>query len=374
MVHRRWCVIAGCLVSVMVLSVIGAEQSLDFEWDANLHILPDVSMDYVEFEIDYTYGDWQFMTDLKYSDMQFVDLSFQIDGTIGPYDFDGGLVFDPLLAEGYDASYFEVKASPWLSTNVSFKAQHYAEWTSNSLTGSYLLSTLKGIYKFSKTTSLSTTIKLENFRGAGTAFKDVSVALNGLGLRFMCDESLFGATLSMSSDGFESVSLSGKDIVAIPNFMEFDFAITYGVDYKSVSLKPSLVLPSIFGCLEIYQQLLIDPDHPLSITGFAIYGVKASINIGECTGIQFGTAFGPRSIPGGLKNDEFEYIKAKFCGPGCCGSPTTGGFDVYFKPVGVPLGISRVVATAVVPVTAGFSVTMMFESPGTLDIGWELAF
>ena len=48
MVHRKY-VVAGCLV--MLLGVIGVGQSLNFEWDANLHILPDVAMDYVELPI-----------------------------------------------------------------------------------------------------------------------------------------------------------------------------------------------------------------------------------------------------------------------------------------------------------------------------------
>lgn len=374
MVHRRWCVAVWFLV--MLLGVVGVGQNLSFEWDANLHILPDVEMDYIEFEIDYTYQNWQFMTDIKYFDMQFIDLSFQVDGSYGPLDFDGGVVFDPLFGEGYDGSYFEVKTSNGFSSNfdLAFKVENYAEWTLNSQTGSYTLSTIKGGYDFYDPISLSSTLRFHNFRCGGSNFKDVTIAVTGFGFGFICDQALFGIALSLNCEGFDSISVSGKDIVAIADFMEFDISFTYGLDYKSFTLTPELILTTFCGNVELYQRMITDPNHPLRILGVSVYGIKCVVYIGTCTKVEFGTAFGASSIPGGLEDDEFEYIKASFCRPGCCGAKITGGFGVYFKPVAVPIGISRVTAYAEIPVSVGFSMMISFESPGTLDIGWELSF
>jgi len=377
----KWAVVGGCLFLAVVLGVIGLGQELELEWETNLHVLPDLVMDYTEFELTYSFSDWQLMTNLKYytqtpsTTVYFMDLSFQVDGVVGPLDVDGGLVFDPLLGQGYEASYLEVKTSPWLNLDLAFKAQHYADKLCNSQTGPYVLYSFRSSYKFTRTMSLSTQLRFDecNCGSMGTTWKDFSIAVNNIGP--FC-YGLYDVKLITNCDsGFESITVSGDKLYLFDSdLVTFDFDLKFSVDEKSLTVKPKLKSPYALGCLTVYQAIISDPDNPMSMTGYAFYGLKASVALGECTKVEYATALTPGKVPGSFKNDEFEYFKAQFCAPGCCGKKLKGTFSAFFKPNTAPIGLSRVVATAEIPISPSFSLKIMFESPGTFDIGWKLEF
>ena len=377
---RRFCVIAGVLL-VVVLRLGGVAQELELEWEFDLHVLPELYMDTTEFELTYTFFDWEFFANLKYYTRKppagmndyFMDLSFQVDGWLGPVDLDAGLVFDPLLGEGYESSYLEAKTSPWVQLDLSFKATHYAEKLYGSGdVSSYLIVNGAAEYEFPSGMSLGVDVNFDQWGCAGEAlgWKDVSISLRDMGP--FCG--FYDAVVTLDCEGgFDALRLTGDDLVFFGSgLVVFNFDLEFTPTSKSFTLGPELKSPLVVGCVTIYQAFVVDPDDV--VDGVAFYGAKFSCAFGECTKVDLGVAFDPSKVPGGFEGEEYEYFKAEFCAPGCCGKKLKGTFAAYFQESSTPIGLSRVVVTAEVPLTPTFSLLFEFESPGTLDIGWTLTF
>lgn len=376
---RRLCIIAGVLL-VLALRLGGVAQELGLEWEFDLHVLPELYMDTTEFELTYTFSGWEIIANLKYYTREppagendyFMDLSFQVDGGLGPIDLDAGLVFDPLLGEGYEASYLEAKTSPWVNLDLSFKATHYAEKLLGSEVSTYLIAKSAVVYEFPSGMSLAVEVNFDQWgcTGEGLGWKDASFSLRDMGP--FCG--FYDAKVTLDCEGgFGALGLTGNDLVLFGSgLVVFDFELEFTTTSKSFTLSPSLKSPLIVGCLTIYQSLVMGPD--VTVDAIEIYGARLSCAFGECTKIDLGFAFDPSKVPGGFEGEEFEYFKAEFCAPGCCGKNLKGTFAAYFQESSSPIGLSRVVVTAEVPLTPTFSVLFGFESPGTLDIGWTLTF
>ena len=355
------------LVLILLVGVIVSAQSLTLKWKTNLHILPTLAMDYTSFEVVYSFAEWKITTDFKYRDMEFIDLSFQVQGKLGPVDIDAGMVFDP-LEDGYESAHFSAKLTSLPQLDLSFRVQHYADWTCDSQTSSYMLYTLASRLRIGPVASISAKLRFDEFC-TGITFKDVSISIDDGG--FLCG-TLYDAELSFTKTGFGYFDFSVDNVFTAYSWLSFDFAVQFGLDYKEVSIESDVASLDFCGAFSLYLDVPIDPD--TGMVSLAVYGLKMSLTLSECNKVEIVTALVPGKVPGSFKEDEIQYIKCAFCAPGCCGPQMKGGFQVFFKEEGIPLGISRVVAKAEIPITSSFTVDFLFESPGTLDVGWTLTF
>ncbi|MCS7241018.1 MAG: hypothetical protein NZ651_07235, partial [Candidatus Bipolaricaulota bacterium] len=145
-----------------------------------------------------------------------------------------------------------------------------------------------------------------------------------------------------------------------------DFAIKFTVQGKEISIRPKWVGVGNL-CVQVYGDIHMDG---ASITGIEVYGYKIRCELAPCHFVEFLTVLSPEvvdeveEIIGDIfENDEMEYTRFGFCGPGCCGSTYTVDATVFFKPGTSLFGFSRVVVNMEVPLLANFSFTSSFTLP-----------
>jgi len=95
--------------------------------------------------------------------------------------------------------------------------------------------------------------------------------------------------------------------------------------------------------------------------------------------MEFLTGFDPAHVPGGFQGDEFEYWKAGFCTPACCGDYYTVEMTAYFSHSSVSLfDLSRLKLGLSYPLFSGFTVDVDLElaviGDPTLNVGWQWEF
>lgn len=208
----------------------------------------------------------------------------------------------------------------------------------------------------------------------GLTFTYLKLGLEGVPL---CCGVTLDLAFSFTKEGFESLTATAKSIPLCCG-ISFDTEVEFTTTTKRVSLKPKWA--GIEGCFTVYGDAMFANN---VWQGIEVYGFKVRCDLGDCTYAEFLTAFNVAKVEEILEedvfqNDEFEYVKLGFCGPGCCGSKWTLDVGLFFKPSGSLFGLSRVLLEAAIPVMANLSVelglTGVVGGQAGLTVGWTFTF
>ncbi len=177
--------------------------------------------------------------------------------------------------------------------------------------------------------------------------------------------------------GFDSLIATAKGIPLCCG-ISFDAEVGFTTTAKTASLKPKWA--GIEGCFTVYGDAIFVSN---AWQGIEIYGFKVRCDFGGCTYAEFLTALNVAKVEEILKedifqNDEFEYMKLGFCGPGCCGGNWTLDLSLFFQPSGSLFGLSRILLDAAIPVIANLQVNLglalLAGELVDLAAGWTLTF
>ncbi|RLB22192.1 MAG: hypothetical protein DRG71_07375, partial [Deltaproteobacteria bacterium] len=118
----------------------------------------------------------------------------------------------------------------------------------------------------------------------------------------------------------------------------------------------------------------------LYLNGLRVDGWKIRCDLAECNYIEIVSFLSPDKAPdygykGVFEEDEFEYAKFGFCGPGCCGGNYKVDVAIYFDNGGGLFGVSRLGANLEIPVMSNFTARASFSTmEPVLGFGWTFKF
>lgn len=330
-----------------------------------LHILPAVGLEMSRLNLMLTFGQepdtWQLIFGLLFRDAGFAGLSVSSRGNIGDVRIGAGLSFDPLVPI-YRAAYFCANIR---GEQLSFtgRVQHFGGGPLQPSRMCYI-GNLAG-------NSFSVIAKFED-NDTGIAFKEVMVRAKYV----IWDES----TLLLTNSGFQYVEFKTQQCLLFN--IPFDVSARFTVEETRLTLTPRWSSVGK-GCVTAYGNVVWADN---AVAGLELYGLKLRYDLSErCPKarvsspyVEFVTAWEPRKLAwAGFRNNEFEYLKLGFCGPGCCELGYSVELAMYFGESETLFGISRVLVKAFVPIMDVVTLAVEFgvdaASGGTtLDVGWEL--
>lgn len=432
------------LAILMVCGLFGFAGMAQFsgEWSTTLNVLPSLGLEESTLTLKYTFNGWT-LTSISTFDPTFSKQHFKLDGTIGPSTVKGEMVFDPAETdEMYDASF--------LGAKVDFAGVSFTMGTVHLMPGeSY--SVAKGWLRPQKTT-ITNALDVPIFRYGliaelapvtinvqlvdectGAEFLDATLIFDDLSL--CCGITYDFELYFTKANGFEYAEFSFSDLFSLCCGISFDASVKFGVDYKTVSLTPSIDLGA--ECLDLGLDVGWSD---FTVTDIKIDYIGISCEYGDCLSFEAGTAFlreysmvveyvdpkgnvvqtasvtlFTRTAPSGwglkdgihfvyVNNEiddaiwwmEYEYAKFSFCGPGCCGGEYTVDVSLYWAAFydiwenGAPqvppvqvfptlFGLSRVVGSFKVPVMDNLTITMdithwLLTGITEFDVGWTFTF
>lgn len=337
-----------------------------------LALLPTIALDtsHIEIRPRFLFGTapWDLRFVAAFASEEWRDAQLHFTGSWEKIRFGGGVLLNP-VGPAYRAAY--VMASGSLGDlRLGLRVTHYP--LSGSPPAPYLLYILT-----LSTPDLSVTLRGEEREGL--TFKDASVNLFGMPL--CCGIEAQG-TLSFTKEGFSYVRVVLVQLPFLCCGLTLDAAVTFTVDGKAVDFSPRWD-PLCDACLTVYGDVLWDRDAS-RWDGLALYGYKIRCCFGSpcCPAgaggyVEFLTAFDPGRVPGGFQEEEFEYAKVGFCGPGCCGGGYSFEATAYFSPTGGLFGFSRFKIGGGIPLFGGWMLTPALEIAdlgASLSLGWQVCF
>lgn len=177
--------------------------------------------------------------------------------------------------------------------------------------------------------------------------------------------------------GFDTLVVTLKEMPLCCG-ISLDTEVEFTTTAKTVNLRPKWA--GITGCFTVYGNARLSNN---TWQGIELYGVKLRCDLGDCAYAEFLTALDPDKVEEILGEDifagaEFEYLKLKFCGAGCCGGTWTFEAGLFFQPSGSLFGLSRVLMDVVIPVMANLEVNAGLVAPvggpAGLSVGWTFTF
>jgi len=203
--------------------------------------------------------------------------------------------------------------------------------------------------------------------------------LNLASLPFCCGLSL-DATFKVTKDGFDSLIFKVSDLVRLCCWISIDAQITLTTTNKKVDLTGKW--GGLKNCLTIYGDTIWDSG-TYSFRGIEIYGFKIGCEIAQCSSIELLTAFNPdkiEEVKDIFEPYEFEWLKLKICGLGCCQQYYDSTISVFFARKGALFGVHRFVLDLTAPVFPSLSVRTSLNVPTSrgsnvsLSFGWKFGF
>lgn len=342
-------------------------------WSGTLDILPAIVLGRQRLELRFdqlqSVGAWGGRAALTFSGSNWTNLQLSASGRLGEIQASTGLLFDP-SSPSYRSAFV---ALMWRGQGLTTGVRVNHRLTGASPQEPHLL------YSWMlRSGAVSLTMRLEE-RGEGITFRDLAAQM--LAIPVCCGIEARGF-LALSKSGFDYLRLSVRELFWLdwgPG-VSVDFDVRYTLSSKEVQVTPRL--GDLCGpCVTGYGDFSFD-------TGFELYGYKILCCLGEpCPPgsrmrtpyFEFVTAFEPNRVPGGFRGDEFEYVKAGFCGPACCGGAYELELIAYFAPTGSLFGLTRVGTSFALPIAEGsrLELDVMFDLLGdvtNLKVGWDLRF
>lgn len=397
------------LLSLILLSALGLAQ-FSGEWTTLIRVVPDVGLEKCELTLRYALDTtWTFTSVSKFDETGLIDQIFGFTGTFGPLSLTGGMSFNPTVTDTVQVFYPEACAEPPASYTLTAPAYKEA-WTKAVFTlaglelgaefhhwaypyhledidddgeleyywpccppqtESYTLITF-----FASLAPFSLKINIADCC-TGLSFSDALLSLTDVGL---CCGLSYDAELYFTKAGFGYFETALE--LSICCGISIEVATRFTIDHKQVRITPKW---NGMGqaCLIIYGDVVTGPGL-FDITGLEIYGYKLRCDFSSCSYVELMTAFDVEKLEDLLdenifEDNEFEYWKIAFCGPGCCGSTMYSvSLAVFFQEEGSLFGITRLQGDLSVPIMANFDLLISLSvsmSGGTeLAVGWNFRF
>ncbi|MCR4392252.1 MAG: hypothetical protein NUV94_05640 [Candidatus Acetothermia bacterium] len=374
-------------------------------WEIHLDLLPTPALDETTLTLVITIAGWSLISKSTSTAAGFSAQEFGLTGYLGPIGIAGGLAFNPLATgpvtvtfppncDPQSTSYTSYTLSPpeykwgWIEISASLigleftaKVEHWAypyypdyAWPCCEPTTPLDAAYMRYNLGFTGGPFYITT-RFEDCC-TGITFKDLSFGFTDAPL---CCGVTFSMKLYFSKLGFEYLLFTVKDIAPICCGIVFDASVKFTTTTKEVSLTPKF---TGFGqlCVQVYGDVLYDPED--ASWSLAIYGYKLRCEVGQCNSIEFMTALDVTAVEDILgdifEGDEYEYLRFRFCGPGCCGGNYSVDVSVYFQDGGTLFGISRALATMSIPLLSNLSFHSTLKLPAIgapeLGVGWTFSF
>ena len=322
-------------------------------WSQTIERVPDLSIETV-LTLTYTFGAFDVTSISKFTDDGFVSQKFEISGEFGPVSLSGYMEFDPSVP---------AYVKSWLEGTLDFAGI--------SLTGKVTHEPNEMHYYLTAEVD-PVTVKLSFVDYCtGIQFDNVLVSLDDFSL---CCGITYDASLYFTKEGFEYVKFAVDSLFDLCCGISFGAGVEFGLDYKKLSLDVNWA--GIEGCVTVYGDVQWEEELN-KVAGLDIYGWKIVCELAECTKLEILTALDPsyKEFEDIFEGDEFEYIKASFCGPGCCGGNWTFDSTIFFQPSGTLFGITRVKLNFTFPVMDNLTVKLGGEVPeNSFSFGWSLTF
>jgi len=402
--------IALVLTSLICLSAIGFAQ-FGGEWKVMLQVVPSVALETCTLTLKYAIdSSWTISSVSEFDVTGLIDQKFGLSGGFGPLSVTGGISFNPSIQDTVVVYYPDSCGAPqteqytliapaykeaWVKTAFSLAgaelALEFHHWAypyhmedinddgeleyywpcCPPQTQTYTLFTFSG-----KLPPLSLAINLADCC-TGISFRDATIALTDV---LLCCGLTYDAELYFTKAGFEYFETAIE--LGICCGLSLEVATRFTVDHKEVRVTPKW---NGMGqaCFVVYGNVLTGSTL-LDIKGLEIYGYKLRCDLSSCSYVELMHAFDVSKLESLLKNvklfedDEFEYWKLGFCGPGCCGGTYTFEVSIYFQPSGSLFGLTRILGNISAPIMANFDLLLSLSvsiSGGTeLAVGWSFRF
>ena len=322
-------------------------------WSQTIERVPDLSIETV-LTLTYSFGAFDVTSISKFTDDGFVSQKFKISGEFGPASLSGYMEFDPSVP---------TYVKSWLKGTLDFAGV--------SLTGKVTHKPNEMHYYLTAEVD-PVTVKLSFVDYCtGIEFDNVLVSLDDLSF---CCGITYDASLYFTKEGFEYVKFTVDSLFDLCCGISFGAGVEFGLDYKKLSLDVNWA--GIENCITVYGDVQWEEELN-KVAGLDIYGWKIVCELAECTKLEILTALDPtyKKFKNIFEGDEFEYIKASFCGPGCCGGSWNFDSTIFFQPSGTLFGITRVKLNFTFPVMDSLTVKLGGEVPeNSFSFGWSLTF
>ena len=416
---RAFAVVVGlCLLGVLGFAI----ESISGDWSFTFRALgTTVGARSSVLNLKTTINGWEITSKTTFGDTDqstsaidfgFTEQAFGIKGAFGPFTIDAGMAFNAgvtvircwecvdgdlvytdytVTPPDYKSAYLKTSLD-FAGVNIGLAVDHFAypyecPWPCEQ-TESHMIYTLTlGV------SPVDLTVKFEDCC-TGIMFKDVTLKMTGVGL---CCGITYDMELYFTKAGFEYVDFTITNFFTWCCGISFDLNVEFGVDYKTVSLKPKFA-GFAEACITLYADLI--GWEQFTFAGLKIYGWKISCTLGDCNSLEIGTVIAEPDVdPETCDYPSWylpfyyygnEYIKFSFCGAGCCGGKWTASITAWFErdegpntlaSAGGLFDLSSLRGSITVPLMANFNLTVSFVLPmqtgvvtPTLDIGFKLTF
>jgi len=345
---------ALALLCVVVLGGAAWAQ-MTGDWDFSLKM--DFATEDITFTttltLNYTVEKWTLTSISEFDETGYNSQVFKVVGEVGPANVTGEMKFDPTVPK-YLSSY--VKGSlDFAGVGTSLKVSHSPEQMDYDLT-----------------------INADPFKAelsfvdycTGIQFEEATISLESLSL---CCGITYDVELSFNkTDGFDYLKFTVENFFDLCCGISFDLSVKFTTSAKEVSLTPKWA--GLENCITVYGDVQWEGN---KVAGLDIYGWKVKCTFGDCTYLEVLTALEPTAevFNGIFEGDEFQYIEASFCGPGCCGGTYSVTVKVYFDNGGGLFGLSRFVASMEAPLMDKLTLKATYSSlEPSLTLGWSFEF
>ena len=379
---------ALALFTVLLFGVAAFAQ-VSGSWSGKIQLLPSsaLGLDHTQLVLKGTVAGFEITSTSYFTGSGFSSQEFGISGTFGPAEISGVMGFDAMTpAYGYaDLSASLNFAGVGITGKVfhgvypygeSYFNKHYSPYTFDDVyedvcqtaaqTGSVLMFyTLETVVE-----PISVTAHFADCC-TGIEFYDVTISLEDLSL---CCGITYDFELHFTKAGFDYALFSIDKLFDLCCGISFGVDVKFTTDAKEVS--PSFSWGGIEGCVTVWGDVVQTAGNTF-VDGWELYGYKIYCELAECYSLEIVTAFdvdAVESIIGDVfKDQEFEYVKLSACGPACCGGTWNLSVTTYFGG-GTLFDIHRYTVDVSLPIMDALTISLSFESPSTLYVGWEFTF
>lgn len=395
---------AASLAAILMVAATGVAGGITGEWQALVSVVPSAGLEECSLTLNYTPGGgWTLWSLSEFGSPGLVDQGFGIRGAWGPISITGGVTFNagdttaiaveyPSECDQQTGSYTPTVPAykeAWTKLSLAFAGAEFSlefhHWAypyhleddayiwpcCPPQTQSYTLLSIEAAIP-----PVSLKIGIGDCC-SGFSFSDATLSLNDVGL---CCGLSYDAELHLTKAGFDYFTTAIKLEICCGIGIEVE--TTFTLTEKTVTVKP---MWNGMGqaCFELYGNILVGQT-PLEIQGIEIYGYKLRCDFSSCSYIELLSALNVSALEELLddeelfEDDEFEYLKMAFCGPGCCGGNYVLGLAVYFQLSDSLFGLSRIVGDLWAPIMANFDLRLSLGvtmGGGTeVSLGWAFRF
>ncbi len=349
--------------SLLVFGAAGFGFSISGSWDATLEILPDVGLSETTLVLNYELDMWTISsTSVFTGDDGFVTQGFTLSGDLGLLDVSGTMNFDPTIPAYLDMD---------LGASMSFLGLLFSVDISHEIVDPEA-QTPSAIMEYDFGLAVDNYNLTFGFYDECEGIMFNHLTFTGTGLPLCCGVT-YDFEFYFDKLGFQYMTFTFADFLTIFDYWTLDVGITYGVDYKDVSLDWDFDGP-VGVCVEFF----LDSDglFDISFTGF-----KITCELDTCDSFSYEMNLGWVDW---LEEEAWtdQTLGLEFCGPACCGQDYLVYVDLIWENVENPglFGLTEFAGGFDVGLFEGFSlnssiwVDLLGVEDTELTLGWTFTF